>query len=71
MKSFSDKSLFRMRLDESLILLFGLTCKIVFVVEHFKYYFRKSFMASKVALRKTLTLIEFGFASCSLFSSIL
>ena len=63
-------SLFRMTLDESLILLFVPTCKIKFVGERFKYGFRKSFMSSIVAPRKILTLTEFGFAPDSLFSSI-
>ena len=36
MKFFRDKSLFRMTFDESLILLFGPTRKILFVVERFK-----------------------------------
>ena len=59
-----------MTLDESLILLFVPTCKIMFVGERFKYDFRKSFMSSIVASRKILILTEFGFAPYSLFSSI-
>ena len=56
--------------DESLTLLFVLTCKIMFVGERFKYAFRKSFMPSIVALQKILTLTELGLAPDSLFSSI-
>ena len=59
-----------MTLDESLILLFVPTCRIMFVGERFKYGFRKSSMSSIVAPRKTLTLTEFGFAPYSLFLSI-
>ena len=59
-----------MRLDESLILLFVPTCKIMFVGERFKYGFRKSFKSSIVAPRKILTLTEFGFAHDGLFLSI-
>ena len=55
-----------MILDESLILLFVPTCKIMFVGERFKYGFRKSFMSSIVAPRKILTLTELGFAPDSL-----
>ena len=66
MKFFSYKSLFRMARDESLIP----TCKIMFVREHFKYSFRKSFMSFIVAPRKIMTLAKFGFAPDSLFSLI-
>ena len=59
-----------MTLDESLILLFVPTCKIMFVGERFKYGFRKSFMSSIVAPRKIMTLTELGFAPDSLFSSV-
>ena len=58
-----------MTLDESLILLFVPTCKMMFVGEHYEYGFRK-FFSSIVAPRKTLTLIEYGFIPDSLFSSI-
>ena len=59
-----------MAIDESLILLFVPTCKIMFVAERFKYGFRKSFMLSTVPPQKILTLTEFSFAPDSLFSSI-
>ena len=59
-----------MAIDESLILLFVPTCKIMFVAERFKYGFRKSFMSSTVHPQKILTLTEFSFAPDSLFSSI-
>ena len=55
-----------MTLDESLILLFVATCKIMFAGEHFKYGFKKSFMSYIVAPQKILTLTEFGFAPDSL-----
>ena len=59
-----------MTLDESLIVLFVRTRKIMSVGERFKYGFRKSFMSSIVAPRKILTLTELGFAPDSLFLSI-
>ena len=59
-----------MTLEESLIVLFVPTCKIMFVGQRFKYGFRKSFMSSIVAPRKILTLTEFGFATDCLFSTI-
>ena len=51
-----------MAIDESLILLFVPTCKIMCVAERFKYGFRKSSMSSTVPLQKILTLTEFSFA---------
>ena len=61
MNYFSDKILFKMTLDEMLILLFVPTSKTMFVAEHFKYCFRKSFMSSIVATWKIITSTEFGF----------
>ena len=69
-KFFSNKNLFRMTLDESFILLFVPTCRIMFLGERFKYGFRKSFMSSIVVPHKILTLTEFGFAPDNLFPSI-
>ena len=60
-----------MTLDETLILLFVPTCRIMFVAERFKYGFRKSFMSSIVAPWKILTLTEFGFAPDTLESRII
>ena len=54
-KFVSDKSFFRMTLDESLIRLLVPPFKIIFFGERFKYGFRKSFMSSIVAPRKILT----------------
>ena len=51
-KLFSDKRLFRMTLDESLILLFEPRRKTMFTGKHFKYGFTKSFMLSVVTPRK-------------------
>ena len=60
-----------MALNESLILLFVPTCKIMFVGERFEHGFRKSFMSSIEPSQKILTLTEFDFAPDSLFFSIL
>ena len=67
MSFFSDRSLFKVALDESLVLLFIPTCKIMFVSERFKCGFRKSFMSSIVSPGKILTLTEFGFVPDILF----
>ena len=56
-----------MTLDESLILLFVPTCKIMFAGKGFNYGSRKSFMLSIVATRKILALTELGFAPESVF----